>query len=103
MRNLRSVIVLATVVGLICSVSAFAQNSGADIYKSKCAMCHGPDGKKENPAMGTKALTSPEVQKMSDADLTTAVSKGKGKMPGYAGKLTDDQIKAVVAYVKTLK
>ena len=40
---------------------------------------------------------------MSDADLITVVSKGKGKMPGYAGKLTDDQIKQVVAHVKTLK
>ena len=34
---------------------------------------------------------------------SASVSKGKGKMPGYAGKLTDDQIKQVVAHVKTLK
>jgi mono/diheme cytochrome c family protein len=81
---------------------AFAQ-SGADTYKAKCAMCHGPDGKKENAAMGTKSLTSPEIQKMSVADIAAVVSKGKGKMPAFAGKLTDDQIKAVAEYVKTLK
>lgn len=102
MRSFRTILLLSLVLTLALSTVAYA-DSGADTYKAKCAMCHGPDGKKENPAMGTKALTSPEIQKMSEADLVAAVSKGKGKMPGYAGKLTDDQIKAVVAYVKTLK
>lgn len=102
MKTLRSALLVALVMGLVLSNVAFAE-SGADVYKAKCAMCHGPDGKKENPAMGTKSLTSPDIQKMSEADLVQVVSKGKGKMPGYAGKLTDDQIKAVVAYVKTLK
>jgi cytochrome c6 len=102
MRSLRRVLLVALLISLVFSNIAFAQ-SGADVYKTKCAMCHGPDGKKENPGMGVKALTSPDIQKMSDADLITVVSKGKGKMPGYAGKLTEDQIKQVVAHVKTLK
>ena len=102
MKFFRSVLLVALLISIVCSNIAFAQ-SGADVYKTKCAMCHGPDGKKENPGMGVKPLTSPEIQKMSDADLIAAVSKGKGKMPAYAGKLTDDQIKQVVAFVKTLK
>ncbi len=102
MRSARIVLLLAVVLGLMIPTAVFAQ-SGADTYKAKCAMCHGPDGKKENPAMGTKALTSPEVQKMSVAELTAAITSGKGKMPAYKGKLTDDQIKAVAEYVKTLK
>lgn len=102
MRSVRTVLLLAVLLGLMIPTIAFAQ-SGADTYKAKCAMCHGPDGKKENAAMGTKALTSPEVQKMSAADIAAVVSKGKGKMPAYAGKLTEDQIKAVAEYVKTLK
>jgi cytochrome c6 len=53
--------------------------------------------------MGLKSLSSPEVQKMSDADLTALVTNGKGKMPGYKDKLSDDEISAVVKYVKTLK
>lgn len=76
---------------------------GAAIYKSKCAMCHGPDGAKVNPAMNIKALSGPDVQKKTDAQLTEAVSKGVGKMPAYAGKLSDEEIKAVVAFVRTLK
>ena len=53
--------------------------------------------------MGLKPLSSPEVQKMSDADLTALVTNGKGKMPAYKGKLSDDEISAVVKYVKTLQ
>jgi cytochrome c6 len=40
---------------------------------------------------------------MSDADLTALIDNGKGKMPGFKGKLSDDEIGAVAKYVKTLK
>ena len=39
---------------------------------------------------------------MSDADLTQAIEKGKNKMPGYAGKLKDSEVKELVAYVRGL-
>ena len=69
-------------------------------------MCHGADGSASSgmgKSMGLKALGSPEVQKMSDADMTTLVTNGKGKMPAYKGKLSDEEISAVVKYVQTLK
>lgn len=103
MRSTRIVLLLAVVLGLLIPTALFAQSGGADTFKAKCAMCHGADGKKENPAMGTKALTSPEIQKLSEADLVATITNGKGKMPAYKGKLTDEQIKAVAQYVKTLK
>ena len=40
---------------------------------------------------------------MSDADLTAAITNGKGKMPAYKGKLTDAQIKDLVALHPDLK
>ena len=40
---------------------------------------------------------------MSDADLTEAITNGKGKMPAYKGKLSDAQIKDLVSYIKTMK
>jgi mono/diheme cytochrome c family protein len=75
--------------------------SAADTYKAKCAMCHGADGSKS--MMGAKPLNGPDVQKMSDADLTDAITNGKGKMPAYKGKLSDAQIKDLVSYIRTLK
>jgi mono/diheme cytochrome c family protein len=48
-------------------------------------------------------LSSPDVQKQSDADLTNIVTNGKDKMPKYDGKLTKDQINSVVKYLRTLK
>jgi mono/diheme cytochrome c family protein len=96
---------LVLVASLALASSAFAVD-GAAIFKAKCAMCHGAVGSASTgmgKSMGLKPLSSPEVQKMSDADLTTLVTNGKGKMPAYKGKLSDDEISAVVKYVKTLK
>lgn len=88
----------------LCTPS-FAEG-GADTYKAKCAMCHGATGAGDT-AMGKnlklRDLGSPEVQKLSDEELTTIVAKGKGKMPAYDGKLTKDQITDVVKYIRTLK
>jgi mono/diheme cytochrome c family protein len=90
----------------VSSTAAFAQGSGADTYKAKCAMCHGPDGLGATPAgkaMKATPFNSPDVVKASDADLIAATKNGKGKMPAYAGKLTDPQIKDVVGYIRTLQ
>ena len=97
-------VVTALVVVLSLSLPAQAQGA-ADTYKAKCAMCHGPDG--TGSAMGKKMgahdFTGPEVQKMSDADLTDVITKGKGKMPAYGEKLKPEEIKGLVAYIRTLK
>jgi mono/diheme cytochrome c family protein len=76
---------------------------GAAIFKTKCAACHGADGMKSMPAMGVKPLVSPEVKSKSDAQLITAITNGEGKMPAFNGKLSGDEIKATVAYVRSLK
>lgn len=84
----------------------YAQDDAAALYKSKCQVCHGADGKGDTPAgqkMGAKDFHSPEVAKLSDAELIDALKKGKGKMQSYDGKLTDDQIKSLVKYVRSLK
>ena len=91
---------------LAISSTSFAQSPGADIYKSKCQSCHAADGSGNTPAgksMKVRPFNSPEVVKMSDDDLIQVTRDGRGKMPAYAGKLTDDQIKAVVAHIRTLQ
>ncbi len=88
------------------TVAAVAQNAGADTYKAKCQMCHAADGSGSTPAgksMKATPLTSAAIVKESDADLIAVTKSGKGKMPAYAGKLSDSQIKDVVAYIRTLE
>ena len=83
-----------------------AQDAPA-LYKSKCAACHGADGSGNTTmgkSLGAKDLGSAEVQKQTDAQLTDIVTNGMagGEMPAYKGKLTDDDIKGLVGYLRTL-
>ena len=43
-----------------------------------------------------------EVQKMTDAELYEITAKGKGKMPGYASKLSKEQIQELIAHMRAL-
>ena len=86
----------------LAATSAKADNTAEATYKAKCQMCHGPDGKGETPtgkAMKAKDFASEDVQKMSDADLSAAISAGKGKMPPFK-TLTPEQVKDLVAYIR---
>jgi len=91
-------------LALIFSTYTFA-DAGAD-YKAKCAACHGASGAGDT-MMGKnlkiRDLGSAEVQAQSDADLTGIITKGKGKMPAYDGKLSADQIGDIVKWIRTLK
>jgi mono/diheme cytochrome c family protein len=91
-------------LALVCTPFTFA-DGGAD-FKAKCAACHGATGAGDT-TMGKnlklRDMGSADVQKQSDADLTTIISKGKGKMPAYDGKLSADQIGDLVKFVRTLK
>jgi cytochrome c6 len=83
-----------------------ADDAGQKLYSSKCAACHGPDGKGETAvgkANKLHDLASSDVQKQSDEDLTTIITGGKGKMPAYGKSLKPEQIKALVEYIRTLK
>ena len=94
---------VATVVAFL-AVPAVAADAAAN-YKAKCAMCHGADGKGDTPVgkkLGIHDFASPEVQKASDADLIATTTKGKNKMPAYGGKLSDAEIKDLVAYIRQL-
>jgi cytochrome c6 len=85
--------VLLAFIGL-CASPSHAQ-SGAEIFKGKCAVCHGPDAKGQGPmgkSLQVPDLTSADVQKQSDTELTEAITKGKNKMPPYGDKLSNEQI-----------
>ena len=86
--------------------TAFAQTSAADLYKAKCAMCHGADGLATTPtAKSFKVLSfkDPTMLSASEAQFIASTKDGKGKMPAYKDKLTDAQIKDVIAFIRTLQ
>jgi mono/diheme cytochrome c family protein len=106
--QVRAVAVVAAFI-LTVAVSAFADSAddkAAVLYKSKCQACHGADGAGNTPAgkkVGAKDFHDPQVAKMSDSGLFDITKKGKNKMPAYDKKLTDDQIKELVEYIRKLK
>ena len=104
MRKLvKSVALGALVLGLATSTASSADSS-ADLFKQKCAMCHGENGAGKGKV---PPLSSAEIEQKSDAEHKTAIEKGvktdKGMMPGYGGKLTPEQIDELVKYVRSLK
>jgi mono/diheme cytochrome c family protein len=101
----RSIILAACTVLIVVPALFAAAPTGADLYKAKCAMCHGPSGQADTPMakkLGVRNLSSPEVQKQTDAQLTQTITKGKGKMPSFAGKLDGDDVKLVIGHIRSL-
>jgi cytochrome c6 len=99
-RILAAVALMVSVSGVV----SFAQ-AGGDTFKSKCASCHGATGMADSgagKALKIKPVNDPEVKAMSEDDMIKVTTDGKGKMPSYKGKLTDDQIKAAVEFYRSL-
>lgn len=83
---------------------------GKPIFDKNCSTCHGPAGKGDGPA--GKMLKPPPAdlgtvtKTMSDADVAKVIKEGgksigkSASMPGFKGKLSDDQIQGLVQYVK---
>ena len=102
--NLR-VFTIATAFAVVLSIplSAAGQDAAAT-FKSKCAGCHAADGTGSpmGKKMGAHDFTSADVQKMSDTELADIITNGKNKMPKYAS-LSPEDVKGLVAYIRTLK
>lgn len=94
---------IALALGATARVSSAADDTGQDVFKANCVVCHGEDG--TGTATG-KALMAPDlhsdaVQKLTDAQITDQISNGKNNMPPFKNTLSADQIKSLVTYVRT--
>ena len=108
MRPFRTVAVMFLAAGSLAftaSISRAANTAnGADIYRQKCSMCHGMNGK-GYAAIKTPNFTDPKWQAAhSDKELMNAIEDGvKGTaMVGFKGKLTHEQMTAVLKYIRSL-
>lgn len=103
-RRLTTLASLLTILMLVASVASASPAPGAaELYKSKCATCHGADGTGQTAvgkSMKIRDLTSADVQKQTDADLQKIITDGKGKMTGFKSKLSVADISSLVAYIR---
>jgi cytochrome c6 len=77
---------------------------GKQLYDKKCALCHSANGVAKPMAKGSANLNDPEWQKKAtDEEIAKVTLEGKNKMPKFEGKLTPEEVQAIVAYIRTLK
>jgi mono/diheme cytochrome c family protein len=96
-------VLTALALALSLAPAVAADPDGKGLYEAKCAMCHGKDGVAKPLAKGSGNFNDAAWQKANPVDAIEKVATdGKGKMKGYAGKLTPEEIKAIAAHVKTL-
>jgi cytochrome c6 len=88
-------------------VNANAAQASAAItatFRTKCAMCHGPDGggSEVGKSMNVPDLRSQAIKELTDAQLAQVISEGKGGMPSFKSSLSADQIQGLVKHVRAL-
>lgn len=101
-KRIRSQVVLAMAIA-VAGTLGFAQSSGEATYKANCQSCHGTTGTPNAGMAKMMGIKAASEYKDSAKEQEDAVKNGKGKMKAFSGKLTDAQIKDVVAYFRTLK
>lgn len=77
---------------------------GAALFKQKCSMCHGPDGK-GFAAIKTPDFTDPKVQaSLTDEQIVETIKNGKKgtPMPPFKDKLKEEEIQALLKHIRSL-
>ena len=102
---------VAVLFGGVSCWSAKADDT-TQLWDKNCAACHGKDGKGQTMIgrkLQIKDFTDPKAQaSFTDAEATKAIKEGitkdgQLKMKAFGDKLSDDDIKALVAHVRGFK
>ena len=108
---MKTIVTIAISLLIAAPISVRAADAKAN-WEANCVQCHGKNGgadTKMGKTLNAKDLTDPKVQAgFTDAKATQSITEGvkengKTTMKAFGGKLTPDEIKALVAYVRTLK
>ncbi len=111
MRFQQSTIVKILFLGFSCALFSLALQAGpapapdgGDLFKKKCSMCHGADGKGYS-ALKTPDFTDPKYHaSITDKEIADTIKNGKKgtPMPAFADKLSEDEINSLVVYIRSL-
>ena len=68
------------------------------LFATSCGWCHLKGGREDGK--GPKLMGTP----LTDAEIISRIRNGKpGQMPAYGSSFSDDQLRAIVAYIRELK
>lgn len=71
---------------------------GKALYNAQCAVCHGEDG-----TAGLSGAKNLQKSQMNNEQILDIINKGKNTMPKMEGKYNEQELKALVQYVKELR
>ena len=110
---MKKVLIGLALVAFLLNLTGTAIADGAELWAKKCALCHGKDGKGTTPMcekLKCRDLTNPKVQAaFTDDQVTKSIIEGiKDKsgntvMPPFKEKLTTEEVKESVKFLRTLK
>ncbi|MEO7971160.1 MAG: cytochrome c [bacterium] len=117
MKHVFFVVLLATLAltypgilatrSLTANAGTFPAVNSAQLYAKECASCHGKDGRAKTikgKLKHARNLANAEWQeRVSDERIFNSINNGKEKMPAYGKKLSQEQIEALVTYVRAFK
>ena len=86
----------------------------AELYRVDCATCHGADGRGDGPLapyyrdnplapVGPTDLASPRVRQRTDGQLYWLIANGIGNMPRFGERLAEQDLWALVTYVRAVR
>jgi mono/diheme cytochrome c family protein len=105
-------LIIVSVALLIAGAVSVRAADAKENWEKNCAKCHGPDGKgktKMGEKLSIKDYTEAKVQDaMKDEEMGKAIKDGvkdgeKTKMKGFGDTLSDDEVKALVKFVRDFK
>ena len=81
------------------------KSPGANVFRTKCVLCHGADGGGKTPLgkqLQAADLRSKDVQKRGDAELHKIIHDGQANMPAFADQLSESEIDQVLKHIRAL-
>lgn len=84
--------------------AAEAPGPGRALYERDCAMCHGIDGMASRIGRGAADLNDPDWQRRTSVEqVVQVIREGRGQMPAWKSRFSEEEIRAVAEHVKALR